>query len=472
MPEYKWQIFFVAGLASITTALAISSLNIAMPIMAEEFGVSMSAISRLSLVYALIPSCTLLIFGRMGDLFGYKRQFIAGFLLFGLSSFLLPIIATGLMGAIIFRCVQGIGSAMMISITQALCNKTFPPSERGKALGINAVFVSIGLSLGPSVGGLLLSYFSWRSIFFFNAPFSLLGVVTTILILKKDTQASVSARHMDWFGSLFFAIFIGLLTLAINFSAEWGFESIRFIICIIIGLAFLLLFIYRERRIDMPLMNLAFFRNRTFLCANIASFCSYAIQQITTFLVPFFMLDIQLISRSSTGSILLISPISMMLFSPIGGKLADRFGSRKPALMGFVFLSVGCIIMSVMTEATPVLVLLFSLLLYGAGNGFCAPSINSAIFSAVPREESGMASGMVATVRNLGQAIGVAFAGTIMAMRQNFYFARLAEEGQGSSDSNSIYLLAQRDTYFFCLLIVAAAIVCIAMIPARNTRSG
>ncbi|MDR0469640.1 MAG: MFS transporter, partial [Peptococcaceae bacterium] len=183
LPEYKWRIFFVTGVANITTAIAISSISLALPVMSAEFGVSMTAVSWIPLVYSLLPSCTLLIFGRLADLYGYKRQFIVGFVIFGLASVLLPLFATGLTGAILFRCFQAVGYAMMISITQAMCNKSFPPEERGKALGVNSIFVSIGLSLGPSVGGLLLSSFSWRAIFYFNAPFCLIGLATSILVL-------------------------------------------------------------------------------------------------------------------------------------------------------------------------------------------------------------------------------------------------------------------------------------------------
>jgi len=442
-----------------------------MPVMAEEFGVSMAAISRLSLVYSIIPSCTLLVFGRMADLFGYKRQFIGGFLVFGLSSLLLPLLATGLAGAVLFRCFQGIGYAMMISITQALCNKTFPASERGKALGINSVFVSIGLALGPSVGGLLISRFSWHSIFFFNIPFCILGVIVSAAILKKEKHAPASLRQMDWLGSLFFAISVGLFTLGINFSAEWGFLSAGFFGCTIIGLISLFLFIRRESRVNMPLMKLTLFRNRTFTCANVASFCSYFLQQMTLFLVPFFLINIMLLSQSNSGFVMLAAPSAMVLLSPIGGSFSDRYGSKRPALAGLCMIALGCVIMSEMADITPLAIVIIGLFLYGVGNSFSVAAINASIFSAVPREESGVASGMVATVRNIGQALGVAFGGTLMAMRQNFYLTHAVHGSSGTLSESGIYMAAQRDTFYFGLLIVAIAVACIILIPGRNIES-
>ena len=209
LPEYKWRIFFVTGLANISTAIAITSLNLALPVMADEFGVSMAAVSWLPLIFALIPCCTLLIFGRIADIYGYKRQFMAGFLVFGLASVLLPLLSNGLAGAIVFRSLQALGYGMMISITQAMRSRAFPLDERGKAPGINSVFVSIGYSLEPSVGGLLLSNFSWRAIFYLNAPFSLIGFFTAAFILKKDELDHAASRRMDWPGSALFAVFIG-----------------------------------------------------------------------------------------------------------------------------------------------------------------------------------------------------------------------------------------------------------------------
>ena len=179
--EYKWRIFLVTALANLTSAFALNSLNLALPVIAEEFGTSMGTVSWLSLVYSFIPSCTLLIFGRMADLYGYKKQFVGGFTVFGLGSFLLPLLANTLPSLIFFRCVQAVGYGMMISITQAMCNRSFPSNERGKALGVNSVFVSVGLAAGPTIGGILMTHFSWRAIFYFNVPLCILGIVVRLV---------------------------------------------------------------------------------------------------------------------------------------------------------------------------------------------------------------------------------------------------------------------------------------------------
>ncbi len=460
--EYKWRIFAVTSLANMTSAFALNSLNLAMPIMAAEFGVSMGAISWLSLVYSFIPSCVLLIFGRLADLYGYKRQFISGFIVFGVASLLLPLLAQSLQSLIFFRCFQALGYGMMISITQAMCNRSFPPEERGKALGINSVSVSVGLAIGPTIGGMLMTHFSWRSIFYFNIPFCILGIIMSIIVLKKDEPYAGESRRMDWLGSFFFALFIGFLAVAINFSADWGLFSLRFIGCLGVSVAALSLFIFRESRVDMPLMELGFFRSRVFTLANIACIFSYIIQQMTTFLIPFFLMDILLISKSDTGLVMLATPLSMMLLSPVGGRMADLYGSRRPALTGLGLIALGCVLMSLLTLETGLIYIVMILLCYGVGNSLSVAAINTAIYSTVPREHSGVVSGMVATMRNLGQGLGVAFGGAIMALRQSYY------SSAGLAPANRVYLLAQRDVFYFGLGIVTVAIFCVLMIPFKK----
>jgi len=468
MPEEKWQIFFVTGLANIVTAIASSSINLALPAISEEFGASMSAVSWLPLAVTIIPSCLLLVFGRMADLFGYKRQFIGGFLVFGLASLLAGLFAKNLAGLIFFRCLQGIGHPLMISITQGLCNKSFPANERGKALGINSIFVSIGFSIGPSIAGFLLTRFSWRAIFYFNVPFCLLGIITSVFVLKKDTLKSASTRHMDWPGSLFFAVFIGLLAVSLNFSADWGLVSLKFLSCIIISLCSLFLFIYRENRTDMPLMKLSLYRNPIYALSNAAFLFSYTLQQMNTFLLPFFLINILLLSSRDSGFILLSAPAAMMIFSPIGGRLADRIGHRKPALAGLAILFTGCLLMSFLKESTSAIVVVVGLLLFGVGSGLSVPAVNTSIYSAAQVTDSGMVSGMVATVRNLGSSLGVVFASAIMTMRQNRYFAAGAGQGAGVPDVNKVYLMAQRDVYYFGLFVIVLAMICMIAEPKAD----
>ena len=379
--EYKWKMFIVTALANLTAAFAINSISLALPVMAEEFGVSMGTISWLSLVYSFIPSCTLLIFGRVADLYGYKKQFIGGFIVFGIASLLLPVLSYNLAALIFFRCIQAVGYGMLISITQAMCNRTFPAAERGKALGVNSVFVSVGLAAGPTIGGILMSHFSWRAIFYFNVPLCILGVVSSLLILKSDVIDETKDRRMDWLGSALFALCIGTLAVAINFSDDWGFASFNFLACLGISLVSLVLFILRENRTDMPLMHLDLFKSKVFTLANCASVFSYMSQQMNTFLTPFFLMNIYTRSRvrgfrfCDAGHAL-----SMMILSPIGGRMADKYGSRRPSVIGLIIIIFGCIMMSLLKEASTVYYVIFALV--------CSVSATGSAFLRLTRQFS------------------------------------------------------------------------------------
>ena len=213
----KWSIFIVTSMANLGVSFAINSLNLALPLIREEFGVSQSDVSWLALVYSLLPSCMLLLFGRLADICGYRRQYIFGFGFFTVVSMLAPMLSFNLQTLIVFRALQGIGYSILISITQATIFKTFPENERGKALGINSVFVSVGFAAGPTIGGVLLNFFTWHAIFYFCAIFSVLGLIGTLLAMEDDTTEKEGRPKMDALGGLFFMIFIGALSVGINF---------------------------------------------------------------------------------------------------------------------------------------------------------------------------------------------------------------------------------------------------------------
>ena len=458
----KYLVFGVTGLATLVGAFSISSMNLALPTVAAEFQVSQSAVSWLVLVYSLIPCCCLLFFGRLGDMHGYRRQFLFGFTFFGVVSFLTPFLAVSLGTLIFFRCLQGLGAAMFISITQAIISHSFDVKERGKALGINSVLVSVGMASGPTVGGLLIENFGWHSIFLFKVPFCVIGVLVTLAVLKDDSVKKVTSQKIDWVGSVLFAASIGLLTIGLNFGNVWGWLSWLFLGCIFVSICSLVLFIQYEKHAEFPLMRLGLFKNKTFSLANVICVCNFVTLQMTVFLIPFFLIDILLLQSDHSGMLMLLFPLAMMFFSPFGGGLADKYGPRVPTMLGLFLIGAGCLIMSLLTETSgtiPVVVVLF---LLGMGNGYSLPPVNTAILSSVPKDQVGVASGMAATVRNLGQTLGVTGGSVIIAVRQEVYLA-------GSLMTlNEAYLKAARDALFVGAIIIFIALLLAYRIPGKK----
>lgn len=457
--EDKWMVFAVTGLANFVSAFTTSSINLALPSMAQDFGASMGTISWVSLIFMLSLSCTLMMFGRLGDLYGYKFLFVNGFALFAIISFILPILSVNLPLLIFFRFLLGIGSSMQISVTYALVSSSFPVEERGKALGINAIFVSIGLASGPSLGGWLLTHFNWHALFYINVPLSILGILASKKYIKT-TGKKLNTPKMDWLGAVAFGIMIFALSIGINFVDDWGLLSTNILICAVMALLGLLAFIYIEKRQKDPLMELSLFKNKKFTLSITASLFSYLAQMMTNFLMPFYLVDILLYSQDVSGLIMLSTPIIMMISSPWGGRLTDRLGSKRPAIIGLMSVGLGSALMSQLNLDSSIVFIMLALAFFGLGNGFSVSAINTSIICSIPPEHTGVASGMSSTVRNLGQSLGVAVGGMLIALRINTY------TNAGSSlQENAIYLLAQRDTFFFGVVVALIALISIASIP-------
>ena len=457
----KYLVFGVTGLAVLVGAFSINSVNLALPTIAAEFQVSQSAVSWLVLVYSLIPCCSLLFFGRLGDIHGYRRQFLFGFIFFGTVSLVTPFLAVDLRSLIFLRCLQGLGAGMLISITQAIISRSFEVSERGRALGINAVLVSIGMASGPTIGGILIEHFSWRAIFLFNVPFCAIGFLVTLAVLKDDSTKGAISQKKDWIGAILFALSIGLFTIGFNFSYAWGLLSGAFLLCILGSICSLVLFIKHEKRIEYPLMRLELFQNATFSLTNVICVCCFVALQMLSFLIPFFLIDILLLQSDHSGMIMLILPLTMMIFSPFGGSMTDKYGARPPTMLGLLMIGAGCVFMSMLTEASSVASSMGVLIILGVGNGYCLPAINTAIMSSVPREQAGVASGMSATMRNLGQTLGVTSGSVIIAIRQEIYLVNYL------MTSNDAYLKAARDALYFGAIIICLALFLAYKIPEK-----
>lgn len=458
----KWSIFIVTSMANLGVSFAINSLNLTLPLIREEFGVSQSDVSWLALVYSLLPSCMLLLFGRLADICGYRRQYIFGFGFFTVVSMLAPMLSFNLQTLIVFRALQGIGYSILISITQATIFKTFPENERGKALGINSVFVSVGFAAGPTIGGVLLNFFTWHAIFYFCAIFSVLGLIGTLLAMEDDTTEKEGRPKMDALGGLFFMIFIGALSVGINFVDDWGL-SWRIVFLFAISAAGLILFLLRERHAEHPLLPLTIFRNRTFTLANCTCMLSYLTQQLTTYLYPFFLADVMMMSAYHSGLVMLTAPVTMMIFSPVGGDLSDKKGTKLPAVLGLSLIIFSCLGTAFFHQGQNLFYVIAVLASMGAGNGLSVSAINSSILGSVDTSMSGAASGTLATMRNIGNTLGIAIGSVMLTMREVHYRSAGLSEVSG-------YLKAQRDIFLFGALTAVAAICLILLIHDKKKK--
>ena len=394
----------VSTLASFLTPFAASSFNIALPTISVEYSLDAISVSWASLSYLLSSAMFLIPFGKTADIFGRRRIFLYGVFLFGLSCLLLAISTSGLY-LIMLRALQGIGAAMIFGTSVAILVSEYPPIKRGAVLGINSASVYIGLSTGPYLGGLLTGFFGWRSIFYVSITICIMIIVFTIFKLNKDKPES-SNESFDIVGAFIYSL--TLLALMYGFS---NIPSELSIILISLGLLGSVVFIWYESRFKTPIMNIALFRhNKIFAFSNLAMLINFSATYAINFLLSLYLQYLKGLKVEEAGLILISAPIIQALFSPLAGRLSDRFQPSKIASVGMAITVLAIFQLSFIDENSSVEYTILSLAIMGAGLAFfSSPNIN-AIIGSVGREFYGEASATLGTMRLLGQMLSMGIA--------------------------------------------------------------
>ena len=406
----KISALIVAASSSFLTPFTISSVNIALPSIEREFKINALLLSWIATSYLLSAAIFLLPFGKLGDIYGRKKIFRYGIIIFTLSSFLAAFSNSA--GMLIFsRIIQGLGSAMLFATGIAIISSVFPPEERGKALGITVAAVYSGLSCGPLFGGLLTQYFTWRSIFVVNVP---LGIIIILLIVfkLKGEWADAKGEKFDIKGSVIYGFsLIALMCGVTLLPGIFGF------VLIITGFLGLFLFFIWERNNRYPVFDVNLFgTNRVFAFSCFAALINYSATFSVTFLTSLFLQYIKALSPKDAGIILISQPVMMALFSPVAGRISDRIEPRIIASIGMAITGVGLSLMSFIDENTDLKVIAGCLMLLGFGFAlFSSPNMN-AIMGSVEKRLYGIASGSVGTMRLLGQMLSMGIVTLIFAL--------------------------------------------------------
>jgi EmrB/QacA subfamily drug resistance transporter len=403
-------VLFIAILAGFLTPFDGSAVNVAIPVIGAEFSMDAISLSWIATAYLLASVVFIVPFGKISDIYGRKKVFLFGIAIFTLSSLLMTMVQTTRM-LILIRILQGIGSAMIFGTGVALLTGIFPPGERGKVLGIYITSVYFGLSVGPFFGGMLTEYLGWRSIFLVNIPIGILAVV--LIIWKLDGEwAECRGERFDITGSVIYGF--SLVSVMYGFSLlpdTAGAALIGF------GMLMAIFFARYESSISSPIIDLHLFSgNRVFLSSNLAALINYSASYAITFLLS---LDLQYTkgcTPEQAGLILIAQPVIMAFFCPLSGRLSDRIEPRKIASAGMTFTTFGLILLIFLNDTTPVWYIVSTLGILGIGLGiFTSPNTN-AVMSSVEKRSYGVASGILATMRLLGQMFSMGIAMTIFAI--------------------------------------------------------
>ncbi len=411
----KWMVLALAAAATFMTTLDSSIVNIGLPSIARTFGVGISgAIEWIVIGYLVVIAAVLLTFGRLADIIGRKPIFLTGLVVFILGSALSGQ-APSLLFLILARVLQGIGGALIFSVNVAMITTTFPGRERGLALGLNMVVVSLGVAAGPTIGGIITQYLTWRWIFYVNVPICLLVLSAALLYYHEQKPQHDRQERFDLVGATVLAIGLAALTLGLSFGQEWGWLSAGTLIAFGVSVLMLSIGVYVEERVEHPIVNLHLVTNRVFAFANISFMLCMMALFAPGFLLPFYFEQLRGFSIIQTGLMMTPLPLMLAVIAPLSGTLADRFGSRWLSPIGLAIACFGLFLLSQLNAQSSIWDIILPLAVTGIGQGLFQSPNTRTIMGAAPQKAQGEASGLLATGRVIGQSLSVALTGTIFA---------------------------------------------------------
>ncbi|MFC1937153.1 MFS transporter [Chloroflexota bacterium] len=400
----------VAAMGSFLTPFMGSAINIALPSISREFAMNAVSLGWVATAYLLAAAIFLVPFGRISDIYGRKKIYTWGMLIYTLASLLLAMSPSSTM-LIAFRALQGIGGSMIFGTGIAILISVFPMGERGRALGINLAVLYLALSLGPFLGGLLTQHFGWRSIFAVNVPLGLI-VIATIFWKLKGEWAEARGENFDLTGSVIYS----LVLIAVIYGLTL-LPALSGAVAIGIGILGMLAFIKWETRIESPVLHMELFRNNAmFTFSNLAALIHYSASFAVTFLLSLYLQYNKGLSPQNAGLVLLAMPSIQICFSPFAGRLSDKIEPRILASVGMAVTTMGLIPFIFLEQNTTIPFVLASLAVLGIGHAVFSPPNTLAVMSCVHKKFLGVASATLATMRQIGMMFSMAIAMLIFAV--------------------------------------------------------
>jgi EmrB/QacA subfamily drug resistance transporter len=432
-----------------------SIVNISLPTLVTSFQADFALVQWVALAYLLTVTTLMLGIGRLADIYGKKPIYMTGFVVFTIGSALCGI-SSSIHWLIGFRVLQALGAAMIMALGMAIVTEAFPPSERGRALGLSGTVVSIGIAVGPTLGGLIVQRLSWHWIFFVNLPIGVLGVWLVARYVPAFQPAG--GQRFDYLGALTLCISLLSLLVALTLGQRAGFTD-RFVLLLAASwIAFLALFILIELRVSQPMLDLRLFHSSLFSVSLATGFIIFICLSGTLLLMPFYAENVLGYNLQQTGLLMATVPVALGVIAPLSGSLSDRYGSRPITVAGLGVLVLGFLAVSSLDAHTTSLGYVLRFLPVGLGVGMFQSPNNSAIMGAAPRDRLGVASGMLAMTRTLGQTTGIAALGALWA-GQVFKHAGGLLPGGATSAPIPAQTLALRDTFVLVSALIVVALL-------------
>ncbi len=426
----KWYVMLAVACGVFLCTLDGSIVNIALNTLVKEMDKPLAVVEWVVLAYMLTIATLMLSVGRFADMIGKKKIYMVGLAIFTLGSGLCGLAQT-IYWLIAFRVLQAIGAAMVMALGTAIVTETFPPGERGKALGIIGMTVSIGVIAGPTIGGIILQSLTWHWLFFVNLPVGVIGLVMVASFVPNLKPEGRQRFDFAGAGTLF--ISMASLLLSLSIIQLNGFSNPLVYFTFALGALMLAWFILIELRAKEPMIDLHLFTSRLFSINLITGALSFVASAGTILLMPFYLQNVLGFDPQKMGLLLIVSPMAIAVMAPLSGALSDRMGSRLITTIGLVIASLGFLLLTGINEATSTLEYILRFLPIGIGMGIFQSPNNSAVMGSAPRERLGVASGLLSLTRVLGQMAGIAVLGAIYNTVVQRSSAGLVVEGNGQA---------------------------------------
>ncbi|MEB3358003.1 MAG: MFS transporter [Synechococcales bacterium] len=394
-------------------ALDVYIVNLAIPSMVVSLNTSFAAIQWVILSYLLAIAIFVLTISKLGDVWNKKSLYIIGLIIFTLSSLLCGL-SPGIGWLIAFRFLQGIGAASLSGLGTAIIVAIFPPQQRGLGLGVRAAVYGLGISLGPAVGGLLLQMGGWPLIFLVNVP---IGILSCWLVAQfvPPLPAIRTSHQVDSLGIVLLTITLACFSLGITLYQSGGLETLALILLIVSALSlvgFLRVEVYQIE----PILDFRLFRSLDFSLGLVLRFVGNFVMAGVIFILPFFLELGQNYPVGQAGLVITLSSLVIVLAAPVAGALSDRFGSRFISFLGLGLMVLACWTISLMPLVSTLPGLILSMGIYGLGVGMFTSPNNSTIMGATPKDQVGVASGLLSLSRILGQMVGLPLVSLLFSM--------------------------------------------------------
>lgn len=419
----KWTIFSVTATGTFMSTLSAGILNIALPTMAEQFRVGINDIQLVVSLYLLVLTCLLPVFGKLSDIYNRKWMYLAGFITFGLGA-LAGALASSFSMILWARAIQGVGSSAMMSTSQALITQVFHGKSRGKAFGAIGAVVACGGLAGPAIGGALIQWWGWKSLFWLTIPICLIGVWRGIYIIPRFLHKQ--HENLDIKGSLYFVCSSFAFLWALSNGTAYGWNTPSILGCWILTLFFGLLFFKREKSSKHPFIGLDIFKIPTISYGLLVAVLGFTSLFTNSVLLPFCLTEIMHMDPIKIGLLMLPFPVMLALSSAVSGALCAKWPARIITTVGFIFLIISTILFACIGTHPSLSYIVLAQLVMGIGSGTFQVPNNTAVLSASPKEHLGVVASVNALARNLGMILGTVLSVAVYSFVQRYLILHTA----------------------------------------------